>query len=230
MSLIERLSEGRLVYYRTARRVDQISRPLHFLESLGAEQVLGFGRQWAMQRDVIRRPDQLVQLDAAHVGPFQHVIGHVGIIRDHLHPECLGLGRNQLRNLAECHQSQHGSPQAMNRNHRPHLPFPRLRARIRRRDLADQRQQQRHGVVGHFVQAIIRDLRDHDALAGGDGDVHVVHADAEPRDHAALGHLRDHLASDLGIRGQNRVGVARHAENPFRRRLRCEPQLAADLR
>ena len=41
-------------------------------------------------------------------------------------------------------------------------------------------------MIGDFVEAVIRDARDDDALAGSHRDIDVIDADPEPRDDPAL--------------------------------------------
>ena len=66
---------------------------------------------------------------------------------------------------------------------------PALHQFVGQRDLADQRQQQRHGVVGDLADAVVRHVIDGDAFLLGGRQVDIVDAEAEAADRLALGEL-----------------------------------------
>ena len=85
-------------------------------------------------------------------------------------------------------------------------------------------------MVGNFIEAIVRDARDHNSLSGGRGNVYIVHANAKAADDAAATELRDHLAGDFGVGGENRVGVFGDLEDGVRLGFGREVQVRVDLR
>ena len=101
----------------------------------------------------------------------------------------------------------------MNGNDGGHLPLPGMHHGIRKRDFANRREQESHGVVGDFVDAIIGNFGDDDAPFGGRGNIDVIDSDSEPRNNPAARHLPDHLRGDFGVGGQQRIGVPGHPQN-----------------
>jgi hypothetical protein len=91
-------------------------------------------------------------------------------------------------------------------------------------------QQQRHRVVGNFIEAIVGNASYDDSLPGCGGDVDVVHANAEASDDPAAIELRDHIRGQLGVGGEDGVGVFRDLKNSFRLGFGGEAQIRVDLR
>ena len=113
------------------------------------------------------------------------------------------------------------------RHDRRHLPAAGLHQLVGERDLARQRQQQRHGVVGHFAQAIVRHVGDRDAELRRRRQVDVVDAEPEAADRLAARELAQQLAGQLGVGDEHGVGVARDRQDVVGRR-RSSPCAARD--
>ena len=144
---------------------------------------------------------------------LEHLRLGVRVVGDDLDAEGLRLGRHQPRNVAEADQAEHRSFDAADRHHRRHFPAAALHQFVGERDLADQRQQQRHGVVGDLADAVVRHVVDRDAFLLGGGQIDIVDAQAEAADHLAFGELGEDLARELGISHQNRVSVLGDGKN-----------------
>ena len=85
------------------------------------------------------------------------------------------------------------------------------------RDLARAREQQRHRVLGDFLDAVGGVVGDDDAGARGGIEVDRVHADAVAGDDPALRHLRHHLGRDrAGIGVEQSVAIRRLREELLR--------------
>jgi hypothetical protein len=81
-----------------------------------------------------------------------------------------------------------------------------------------------------LVDAVIGDLRHHDFRLRGFREVDVVDADAEPGNDPALRHLPNHVARDLGVGHQDRIGVRGDLHDRLGGRPRGEMQLTTDPR
>jgi hypothetical protein len=127
--------------------------------------------------------------------------------------EGLGLGDERAGNIAEPDQAQHLPGEAAQRRHRRHLPAARLHQLVRKRNFAREREQQRHGVVRHFMHAIVGHVCDHDTELGRRLGVDIVDAEAEPADRLAALQLPQQLARQLGIGDQDRIRIARHRQD-----------------
>ena len=103
-----------------------------------------------------------------------------------LMPKACALGATSARNVAEADEAEHGAFDAADRHHRRHFPAAGLHQFVGQRDLADQRQQQRHGVVGDFADAVVRHVIDGDAFLLGGRQVDIVDAEAEAADRLAV--------------------------------------------
>ena len=147
---------------------------------------------------------------------------------DHAQPEGLGLGRQRARNVAETDEAEHAAGEPMDRNHGRHVPAPRLDQRVGQRNLPRQREQQRHGVIGNLLHAVVGHIRDGDAELGRGGNVDIVDAEAETADRLAPSELPQEVAGELGIGDEDGVGIAPHRQNVLGRCAVCDPQLGID--
>jgi hypothetical protein len=78
---------------------------------------------------------------------------------------------------------------------------------------AREREQNRHGVVGDFTQAVIGDVIDGNAERLRGRQIDIVDAEPEPADRLASRQLPQQLAGQFGICDENGVGIARYGEN-----------------
>ena len=85
-------------------------------------------------------------------------------------------------------------------------------------------------MVGNFVNAIVRHLGDDDAGASRSGEIHIVHADSEARNDAALLHLADHVRIDFCVGDEQSVGIFCRRHNRLGRGLCRQTQLGPSPR
>jgi hypothetical protein len=135
---------------------------------------------------------------------------HERVEREHVHPERAGARRHELADAAEAEHAERllvdldaAEPRA--------LPAPRGQRSVGLRDVARERQHQRHGVLrgGHDVR--LRRVGDDDAALGGRLDVDVVDPDAGAADHAQVVGARDQLGGQLRRRADEDAVVAADA-------------------
>ena len=135
--------------------------------------------------------------------------------------------------MAEANKAKHRTFDAADRHHRRHFPAAALHQLVGQRNFPDQRQQQRHGMVGDFADAVVRHVIDGDAFFLGGDQIDVVDAEAEAADSLAAGELPEHLARELGIGHKNGISILgdrddvvgidalRHAIGRIKPRQRC---------
>ena len=138
--------------------------------------------------------EQAIEAHALNTGRANRVLRHVRIVRDHTQPKCLGLRRQRARNVAETNETEHAAGEPVDRNQRRHLPAARLDERVRVGNFARQREQERHGVIGDLLHAIVRHIGHGDAALGGGRNVDVVDAEAETADGLAARQLPQQIA------------------------------------
>ena len=91
----------------------------------------------------------------------------------------------------------------------PALPAPHALAGrpVVLRQLSQQRQPQRNGVIGDLLGAVIAHVGDQDALGRGRRNVDDVDADAVAGDHSAALHPRNGVRADIGILVHDRGAI-----------------------
>ncbi len=72
---------------------------------------------------------------------------------------------------------------------------------------AGEREEQGQGVLRHFDQAVVRDVRHRNLLAGAVRHVDVIQANPQPRHNPAVGGAGNHFLGDLGPVGHDRIDV-----------------------
>ena len=114
-------------------------------------------------------------------------------------------------------------PASSTPSHRSRSHRPAWSSRVRLRDVASLREQERHRVLGRADRVGLRRVHDHDPAAGGGLDVDVVDADAGAGDHLEarrrLEDLGGHAASRSGSRAR-RTGAISAARSPCARSSR----------
>ena len=135
------------------------------------------------------RAKKFVEAHALDTGGLERILGHIRIVGADLEAEGLGLGRQRAWDIAEADEAQHLAFEPAQRHDRRHFPAAGLHELVGERHLAGEREQQRHGVVGHFAQAIVRHVVDGDAAFLGRRQVDIVDAEAEAADGLAAREL-----------------------------------------
>ena len=225
LAFSQRRDQGRPIDDRAAGRVDQKRGGLHQAQLALPEQMVRRAIQRAMHAHEVRASEQLVQVDqwcSVHLGvsPAQ-----VGIVRDHVQPEGARLSGDKPANIAQPDQPEALASQPPRRNTRAPKPATCTQRIDVLEQTSVQHEQQAHGVVADFVQAIRGGVAHQDAALGRRVQVDHVDADAEPRDDPAASELHDDLTGQrhpghdqgVGIGGvfEDAVGVARIEPDRF---------------
>src|SRR5215467_601841 len=169
-----------------------------------------------MQRDEIRIGKQSVELDLLSRRVELAVLDE-GIGVEDAHTESRGPDRDLPGDIAEPDQAQRSAGEAVDRLAWRHLPAPGAHQAVVERDLARAREQQRHRMLGDFLDAVGRVVGDDDAGAGRRLEVDGVDADAVARDDPALGHsVHDVPGDGPGVGVQERVAVGSLPEKLLR--------------
>ena len=166
-----------------------------------------------MHRDEVGPCQQIVEAHSFDAEGGRRVRVDVRIVSEDFQSKRLGLGCERARNIAEAYEAERLAFQAPQRHDRRHFPAAGLHQLVGKRHLAGEREQQRHGVVGYFAQAIIRNVIDRDAELLCCGQIDVVDAKAEAADRLAVLQLPQQFARQLGVSHEDRIGVARGGEN-----------------
>jgi hypothetical protein len=133
---------------------------------------------------------------------------HEGVVGDHAHAEAAGAGGDELADAAEPEHAEHLLVDLHPAELRA-LPLAAGQRAVRLRDVARQREHQRHGVLRGGDDVRLRRVGDDDAALGGRLDVDVVDPDPGAPDHAQVVGLLDQLRGQLrGRPDQDRVVVA----------------------
>ncbi len=206
---VERVLERRVVDELAARAVDHADAVLHLRERLGVQPAARLGRLGQVDRDEVglgvdvgARLGLLDAQLAVALGAHERVEG------DHAHPEAARAGRDELADAAEPEHAERLLVDLDPAELRA-LPLARGQRAVRLRDVARQREHQRHGVLRGGDDVRLRRVGDDDAALGGRLDVDVVDADAGAPDHLQVVGLLDQVRGQLrGRADQDRVVVA----------------------
>ena len=184
-----------------------------------------------MKREVVRLLKETVNtLDLLHSVGGEDLGGHVWIVSDDLQSKARRPLCHTLGDAAEPEQAEGPSLQARDRPRISEGPGAVAHAFAERDDLSGQRQEQRHGVVGHLVQTVVGDVRHHDAPLGGR--VHVDRVDADPgaHDHLALFESANDLSGALCVHVEYRVAVFAFSDERRDLGIGSQDQVSIDQR
>ena len=189
---------------RPARSVDDDRRSLHRRDQLGPDQVAGLVGEGSVQGHEIGISDGLRSAPDLRQ-PLQG-LGQVRIVAHDLEAQ----GQRPLDHPAadpadpEQRQGSAAQPVQRSRDLPAALPHPTGAGD----DAAGRRQQQRDGVVGDLVEAVVGDVGDPDPARRRDRDVDVVDPDPVAGDHraAVVGGRFDNRRADRREADQHRVG------------------------
>ena len=205
---VERRDQRLLVDDGAARGVDQVGRRLHRRQLRLADEVARLRVEGRVHGDVVGAAQQLVQrLHALDAVGAEHALAEVGVVRDHVQAERLGARDDRPRDVAQRHQPQRLAADGSHRAERAGPPAAVAHGRIEQRQLLRAGEQQEHRLVGHLGLAEVGEVRDHDAVVRGRGDVERVQPHAVADDELALRHRLDHAPRDLGGGDEDRVRV-----------------------
>ena len=153
-------------------------------------------------------------------GRVELALLHEGVVEEHPHTERCGAYGHHAGDVPEAHETQRRAHQAEHGLARRHRPLARAHLAVVKRHLPRRCEQERHRVLGDFLDAVGGVVRDDDARLGGGVQVYRVHADAVARDYLAVRHPRHVLSGDgAGVGVQDRFAIGGFRQK-FRGRLR----------
>ncbi len=206
---VDRVLERGVVDELAAGAVDDPDAVLHLRERLGVQPAARLGRLGQVDGDEVG--------DGVDVGAGLGLLdaelaitlgGHERVVGDDAHPEPPRAGGHELADAAEAEDPEHLLVDLDAAELRA-LPLPGGQRAVRLRDVAREREHQRHRVLRGGDDVRLRRVGDDDAALGRRLDVHVVDADARAADHPQVVRLLDQVRRQLrGRADEDRVVVA----------------------
>ena len=159
---------------RAAGHVEDAHPVAHLRERLGVQPALGLGRVGQVDGDEVGAGVELVgALGALDAEIGVALAAHIGVIRDDTHAEAARPLRHQLADPPEADDAQRLVVE-LDARQLGAVPPARTQRRVGLRDVARERQQQRHRVLGRRDDVGLRRVGHDDAALGGRGHVDVV--------------------------------------------------------
>ena len=192
-----------------AGAVDEAGAVLHLADRRGVDQADRLRRLRHVQRDQVGPAEQVGELVAPLDPEFAEALGGDELVEGQdLHVEALGAGGDELADAAEADHPERLAVELGALELGP-VPAPGDQRFVRLGDVAEQRQGQRHRVLGGGDRVRLGRVGDDDAAARRRRDIDVVDAGAGAADHLEVGREVDQLRRHLGRRAdQDRVVVA----------------------
>ena len=193
--VLQRLDHGGLVNGRAAAGVHEQRRLLHLLELRLAHHVIGVLGAGRVHGHDVGALQQLVVADRLHAVVAHHQLFDIRVIGQHLKAERRGAPRNGARDMAEGDEAQRHAHQARELVEvGPCLgPFALAHHLVLHHQAPPRGENERHGMVGHFLDERVGHVRDGNAELGRRRDIDRVDADAAQRHDlellAGLNHL-----------------------------------------
>ena len=190
-----------------ARAIDDERRRFHARQGFVADHLPGLGCQRRMQRQEVR-PGQQIHEFSLLAGNIVASLLDEGIGKKNAHAEGRRAPRHLPGDVAKADQAERPARQPEHGLPWRNLPPAAAHQPIVDGNLASAGEDQRHRVLGDFLDAVGRVVGDDDARLRGGVEIDGVHADAVTGDDPALGHLRHRLCRDrpsVGI--EQRVAV-----------------------
>ena len=209
-AFLQGLDHRRLVDRRAASGVHEQRRLLHQPEVTFLHQVMGVLGAGRMHGHDVRALQQLVEPDRLHAVVGHHQLLDIGIVGQHLEAERRSTLGDGARDMAERDEAQRHAHQARELVEcRPRLgPFALAHHLVLHHQPPPARQDQGHGVIGHFLDERVGAVGHRDAELRGDVDIDGVHADRTQRHDLQLLARFDHLGGDARpALGVDRVGI-----------------------
>ena len=216
---VQGLGQGRLVHEGAAAGVEQEGRRFHQRQAAGIDQVGGLRRERAMEADDVAFAEEGVELDEANEGRGG---AGGGIGGEHLHAEGRAQFTHRPANAAKAHDAER-EPIQLDQREVPVTPIGAARPAAFADGLGVMA-----GVVGEFEEQGEGHLRDgfrpvgrhighRDAAGAGGGEVHDIGAGGQHADVFEPGQILDVAGGQLGLVGQQDVGVGGAARQFGRR-------------
>ena len=202
--VLERVVEGLLVDDAASAGGDQISRRLHHCQLFGADDASGFGTEGRVNGDVVGLHD-LFERGEADAGGLGHGGVLVGVVGDDVESEGLGADGGLLGDVSEGDESEGLAVERAGGSERDALAG--AGGVVVGDQLAVEGEEQRDGVRGDLVDAVVGDVADDDVVVDGGLPVDVVEADAVADDDLEVGGGVEDVLADLPVAADDAVGV-----------------------
>ena len=147
MAALERVGEGVLLPNAAASDIEGDRAILHLRDFCGSEHAASLVCQRRVHRDHVRLREKLVERDHFRADFFADGRRDVRIVGDDVHSECSRARGNARADASESDDAKGLAAQLESHELRSH-PFTALDARIGRRNVAAEREQHRHRVLG----------------------------------------------------------------------------------
>ena len=180
----------------------------HTCERGRIDEVMRFRCMRAHDEDEERAAQKRVEFDLANAETAHIAFRHVRIIGGDGNAESRKLVRHICGDTTETDEACGGPAQSQHRSS-GRAPVPVARARSPRVlcNPPINVKSPRNGMIGHFVEAIIRDIRNHHAMLIGGLHVDDINANPIATDRLAPFELGDRLARNTRVLLQNRVRI-----------------------
>ena len=136
-------------------------------------------------------------------------VHHDRVMHEHTAFESLQSGSYLAADSAE---SDHSHCQVTQGSHlverSGQSPFARMNQIAVRYHLPRGCQDECQGVIGHFVNAVVRNITYRNTACTGRRQIHIIHSDAIAHDHFRLTHIRDDTGVDACKLCDHRIGIA----------------------
>ena len=194
----QRFQQGLIVNQLAPGHIDEARAGLHQRQAGAGNQVHRAGRQRRVQGHEIGLGQQFLQGHHRHAQAGREVGGHEGVVGDEAHTEGGGAARHFGTHAAQAHDAQ-GFVAHLNAHKGGALPLAGFHAGASLRDIARQRQHQRHGMLGGGHGVAHGGVDHGHAGPGGGVQVNVVHADAGARHYLEVAPGGDDGLGDPGF-------------------------------
>ena len=202
MALLQSVSECRFIDQFAARTVHQTHSALHLLQRLGVDHARGLRSEADVQRQIIRRRVDFLQLGDGDTLLLGHRDRDERIVRDNLHPEGSRPPRDFHSDSPQTYNAQRLAPQFRSLQ-RFLLPLAGMHQLIRPAEMARQGQHHRQGMFRDCDRIRSGRVHDRDALPRRGFQIDVVDSHSRAPDHAQLSRLSQQLGIHLHRRADD---------------------------
>src|SRR5438552_10353919 len=142
-----------------------------------------------MHRNEVGAREQIIETHALDPGAGERILGDVWIVGENVEPKRFGFWRKHARDIAEANEAQDLALKAAQRHDWRYFPAAGLHEFVGKGYFARERENERHGVVRHFAQAVIRHIVDGNAERLRGRQIDVVDTEPEAADRLAARQL-----------------------------------------
>ena len=197
LARVERVLQRRVVDQPAAGDVEDAHAVAHLRERFGVQPVLRVRRLRQMDRDEVGlRVEHLAVLGLLHAQLAVALGAHKRVEGDHAHPERACPRRDKLADASEAEDPERLLIQ-LHAGELRALPLAARQRHVRLRNVAREREQQRHRVLSRRHHVRLRRVGHDDPALGGRRHLDIVDPHAGTPDHAQVGGSLDQLGGQL---------------------------------